>query len=298
MTPQEFAALSEQGLIYLDGATGTNLFKAGMPKGICTESWVLENPDMFKDLQQRYAEAGSQIVYAPTFGANREALRKFHLEDRVYDMNKRLVSLSQDAVQGRAFVAGDMAPTGLLLKSSGGDADDEQVFEAYEEQARALIGAGVDLIVLETMMSVNETSIALDAVLSVTGDLPVMCSLYVTADGRAYYDGTIYEAAEIFAVQGASAIGINCCNGPDQLEAIVSSLSRLTDVPVLCKPNAGMPHIDGQGNAVYDMGPDEYAGHMKTLIEAGARVIGGCCGTDPAYIRKIRLMMDGRLIGV
>lgn len=296
MTPQEFAALSAQGLIYLDGATGTNLYKAGMPKGLCTESWILENPEIFMDLQRRYADAGSQVVYAPTFGANREALKKFGLENQVEEMNKRLVAISQEAVGGRAFVAGDMAPTGLLLKSNGGEADDEQVFDAYAEQAKALVSAGVDLIGLETMMSVDETTIGLDAVLSVTQDLPIMCSLYVTADGRAYYGGTVYEAAEIFSVQGASAIGINCCNGPDQLEAIVSSLSRLTDVPVLCKPNAGLPHIDEKGNAVYDMGPDEYARHMKKLVEAGAKVIGGCCGTDPDYIRKVRLMMEGKLI--
>ncbi len=295
MTKETFAQLAQERLIFLDGATGTNLYKKGMPKGVCTEQWILGNPQVMQQLQRDYAEAGSDIVYAPTFGANRESLKKFGLEDKTADMNKALVELSQKAVEGRAMVAGDMSPTGLLLESSGGEAGVDEIFEIYREQAQALYDSGVELISVETMMSVDETTIALDAVSSVC-NLPVMCSLYVNADGRAYYGGSVYDAAEVLQEMGACAVGINCCNGPDQLEAIVRSIAQVVSIPVLAKPNAGLPHIDEAGNAVYDMGADEFAKHMKALINAGAGVVGGCCGTDPSYIRKLKAMTEGKLI--
>ncbi len=295
MTKEEFHQLTESGLVYLDGATGTNLYKAGMPKGVCTEQWVLENSEILKKLQGSYAEAGSQIVYAPTFGCNRAALKKFELDHSVRDMNERLVDISRQAVQNRAMVAGDMAPTGLLPESCGGTDSIEEIFEVYAEQAEILSGIGVDLFVVETMMSVDETSIALDAIQSVS-DLPVMCSLYVNADGRAYYGGSVYDALEILQEQGAAAVGINCCNGPDQLESIVSCLKRNASVPIIAKPNAGLPHIDESGTAVYDMGPEEYARHMKKLVDAGAGIIGGCCGTDARYIRKMKDLLEGKLL--
>ncbi len=297
MTREEFAELAGKGPIYLDGATGTNLYKAGMPKGVCTEEWVLAHADVMIELQRSYVEAGSQIVYAPTFGCNPAALQKFGLEGKMADMNKQLVAVSRKAAGDKAYVAGDMAPTGLLLESNGGEASVEEVFDAYVQQAKVLSETGVDLIGIETMMSVDETSIALDAVQSVS-DLPVMCSLFVNADGTAYYGGTVYEALEILQEQGASAVGINCCNGPDQLESIVRNLKKESSIPVLAKPNAGLPHIDDQGVAVYDMGPEEFARHMKKLVDAGAGVIGGCCGTDARYIRKMKDLLEGRLLYV
>ena len=292
MTKQEFARLTSSGIVYLDGATGSNLFKAGMPRGMSTEAWVLEHPGVLEDLQRAYIEAGSQIIYAPTFGANRHVLAGFGLDGNVEDMNKRLVDISRRAADGKARIAGDIAPTGMLLESIGGDYTDEQMVDVYTEQISCLADAGVDLLVCETMMSVEEVCIALDAAHAAAADLPVMCTLTVTADGRAFYGGTATEAAETLTEMGADAVGINCCAGPDQLESIVRGIAKVTDLPVIAKPNAGMPVIDKAGNAAYNMGPAEFAKHMKVLVDAGASIVGGCCGTTPEYIRRLRILLD------
>ena len=292
MKKQDFTDLAGKGILYLDGATGSNLMKAGMPRGMSTEAWVLEHPDVLEKLQREYVEAGSQIVYAPTFGANRHVLSGFGLDGNVEEMNLRLVDISQRAVRGKALVAGDIAPTGMLLESIGGDYSDDQMFEVYREQTSILASAGVDLLVCETMMSVEEVCIALDAAHAAGGSLPVMCTMTVTADGRAFYGGTAAEAAETLTEMGADAVGINCSTGPDQLEAIIRGIRQVTHLPVIAKPNAGMPVIDEAGNAVYNMGPEQFAGHMKALVRAGASIVGGCCGTTPEYIHKMRVLLD------
>ncbi len=296
MTTQEFAKLTEK-LFYMDGATGTILYKAGMPKGVSTEAWVLEHPDVIQALQREYAEAGSQMVYAPTFGANRAMLARHGLEGKIEEMNQRLVALSQEAVGGKVLIAGDLAPTGLLPESAGGEDSIDDIFEVYREQAEILDRAGVDLFGVETMMSVDETSVALDAIKSVC-DKPVICTMTVNADGRGYYGGTIFEAVETLQEQGASAVGVNCCSGPDQIESLIASMKKIARIPIIAKPNAGLPIIDETGNAVYTMGAQEFAEHMKTIVAAGASVIGGCCGTSPEFIRKMHLLFDGQLISV
>ena len=155
-----------------------------------------------------------------------------------------------------------------------------------KEQAAALADAGVDLIMIETEMSGDEASIALDAALSAT-DLPVTCTMSVQADGQAYYGGSIFDAAETLEAMGASAVGVNCGNGPDQLESLIRKLRGMVSIPIIAKPNAGLPTIRADGQAHYDMGPDAFAAHMKSLAAAGAGVLGGCCGTTPEYIARM-----------
>lgn len=288
MTRDEFAKrISENGILVLDGATGTNLMRRGMPKGVCTEAWALEHPDIVEELQNGFIEAGSEVVYAPTFSCNRHQLKGFGLEGNIKDMNRDLVRISQGVARGRAYVAGDVAPTGLVLESIGGDATIEQVFDIYKEQITYLAESGVDLLVIETMMSMDESTIALDAANEAAPDLPVMVTMSVQADGTAYYGGTIYEAVEVFDAMGASAVGVNCCSGPDQLISMIRMIADSVSVPVIAKPNAGMPHISPLGMAEYDMDAETFAGHMKALKEAGASVLGGCCGTTPEYIRDM-----------
>lgn len=295
MTREEFAKKTQQGVVYLDGATGSNLYLAGMPRGICTENWILEHEQVMMDLQKHYVEAGSQMVYAPTFGANRAALGFHGLENKVKEMNARLVDLSQRAVGGRALIGGDISPTGKILVSQGGEAAVDEVFEIYREQISCLAESGVDFIAAETMLSVEGTMVALDAAMSVC-DLPVICTLTLEADGNALYGGNAVEAVETLQVMGASAVGVNCSVGPDQLENIIHNMKKNAEVPVIAKPNAGLPFIDDKGNASYSMGPEEFAKNMKKLVAAGATIIGGCCGTTPEYIRKTRWAMEGKLI--
>ncbi|WP_331488333.1 homocysteine S-methyltransferase family protein [Parablautia sp. Marseille-Q6255] len=282
LTKQGFKELVQQGTVLLDGATGSNLRNAGMPVGICAEQWILEHPEVMKELQRAYVEAGSQILYAPTFSGNRISLALHGLQERLTGLNTKLVELSQEASGGRAYVAGDMTTTGKLLEPRG-DISYQELYEVYQEQARVLISAGVDLIVAETMMNVDETVVLLDAVQSVA-QIPVMCTLTVEADGSALYGGSAVEAVETLQEMGADAVGINCSVGPDQLEAVVASMYRAARIPVIAKPNAGIPVMDEHGQAHYSMGPEQFAVSMKRLVENGARIVGGCCGTTPEYI--------------
>lgn len=295
MTKKEFAAWTDQKIVYLDGATGSNLYLAGMPRGVCTEQWILEHEQVMMDLQKAYVEAGSMAVYAPTFGANRASLASRGLEENTEEWNKRLVDISRRAVGDKALVGGDLSPTGKILVSQGGTATVDEVFEIYREQVTFLVQAGVDFIGAETMLSVEETMVALDAAQSVC-DLPVICTLTLEADGNALYGGNAVEAAETLGAMGASAVGVNCSVGPDQLETIITNMKNAGTVPIIAKPNAGLPYIDDTGRAVYSMGPEAFAHHMKKLAEAGASILGGCCGTTPEYIRKMRLALEGKLI--
>ena len=295
MTREEFETLTGQGTVYLDGACGSNLYLAGMPRGICAEQWILEHEQVMADLQRGYVQAGSQLIYAPTFGANRAALSLYGLEKQVKEYNSRLVNLSRRAVGDRALVGGDLSPTGKVLTSQGGETEVDEVYEIYREQIACLAEEGVDFLVAETMLSVEETMIALDAAQSVC-QLPVLCSLTLEADGNALYGGNGVEAVETLQDMGASAVGVNCSVGPDQLENVIRNMKRAARIPILAKPNAGLPLMDEQGNAHYSMGPREFALHMKKLVQAGASLIGGCCGTTPEYIKKTRLLLEGRLI--
>jgi len=284
MTQMEFRELTGTGVVLLDGATGSNMIKAGMPRGVCAEQWHLDNPHAITRLQRAYAEAGSQIVYAPTFTASAPYLSQHGLDDRLEEMNGRLVQLSREAVGEKVLVAGDMTTVGYP------DISYEALLEVYTRQASALRDAGVDLYVIETMMGLDETMAALEACRMVS-DLPVMCTMSVTSDGMLYFGGSIYDAAPQLEEFGADAVGINCSCGPDQMLTVVHSLAKSLKIPVIAKPNAGMPIIDDQGNAIYSMGPAEYAQHMYALWQAGARILGGCCGTDPSYIREVKKIL-------
>ena len=286
MTREEFAQLCASKTVILDGATGSNLIARGMPRGVCTEQWVSENPQILLQLQREYVAAGSDIIYAPTFSANRYSLARAGLQDRVEELNSKLVRLSKEAADGKALVAGDMTTTGVPLEPDG-TMEYGTLFEIYSEQADALARAGADLLVVETMLGVEETTVALEAAHEAC-DLPVMCSLSVEADGSAYFGGNCVEALEVLQELGADAAGINCSCGPEQLVSLVRNMKQTATIPLLIKPNAGMPTISDQGDAVYPMSAEEFAEHMMRLVEAGANLIGGCCGTAPEFIAAIK----------
>ena len=286
MNRTEFQSWTKKHIRLMDGATGSNLMKAGMPRGVCTEQWVLEHPDAILALQSAYKAAGSDMVYAPTFCANRIALSGYGLQDDVSRMNRELVALSKKAVGSGVLVAGDMTTTGKPADPE--DSEGYQLLlDAYREQAEALISGGADLIGVETMMGVNECVAAIEAIRSL-GDIAVICTLSVQSDGKCYFDGSVFEAAEILEALGADAIGVNCSTGPDQLESVIRTLKNTCTLPIIAKPNAGMPKISDSGEAVYSMEAGEFAQHMERLVEAGASLIGGCCGTTPEFIEALR----------
>ena len=258
---------------------------SGMPRGICTETWVIDHKDIIQDLQRAYIKAGSQVIYAPTFGGNRLNLEKHGLADRIEEINHTLVGYSKELTGNGVYVAGDITTSGSFITADG-DYTYAEAFDMYQEQIRILADAGIDLIVAETMINIEETLAAVDAAASVC-DLPIMCTMTVEADGSIFSGGNAIEAAVSLEAAGADAVGINCSVGPDQLVSVVRNIRDNVSIPVIAKPNAGMPVIDDSGNAVYSMHAEDFARHMKVLIESGASVVGGCCGTTPAFIKAL-----------
>lgn len=286
MNREEFSNFVKDRVIYLDGATGTNLQKAGMPVGVCPEEWILAHREVMLRLQREYVAAGTNILYAPTFTGNRIKLREYGLEDRLEQINRELVQLSVEAAQGKALVAGDITMTGEQLYPIG-TLKFEELVEVYKEQIRCLMDAGVDLIVAETLMSLQEARAAVIATKEVS-DLPIMVSLTFKEDGVTLYGTDAATAVSVLQSLGADAVGVNCSAGPDTMVELIREMKRYAVVPLIAKPNAGLPVCDADGNTVYDMDADTFAGHMEELVRAGASIIGGCCGTTPEYITKTR----------
>ncbi len=270
--------------LILDGANGTELQKRGYDGSKCTEAWVLENPEVMKQLQKEYIEAGSDIVYAPTFGANRVKLEENGFFNMVKDFNKCLVEISKDAAAGKALVAGDIATSGKFLAPLG-DISFSELYDMYHEQAEAMEEAGVDMFVIETIMTVPDARAALLAVKDVS-DKPVLVSFTCDENGRTLTGSDVRAALVIMQGMGIDAFGLNCSTGPAEMLEQAKRLRDLAEVPVAIKPNAGLPKTVN-GETVYDCPPDEFVRHTKEFIELGAGLFGGCCGTGPEHIAKI-----------
>lgn len=291
MTREAFRELVKNGPVLLDGATGTNLQKAGMPVGVCPEQWILENSEVLIDLQKQYVEAGTDILFAPTFTASRIKLKEYGLEDHLEEMNRKLVALSKEAAKGtNALVAGDLTMTGEQLYPLG-DLMFEDLVDVYKEQAKIIAEAGADLFVVETMMSLQECRAAVLAIREVC-DLPVMVSLTYNEDGRTLYGTDPVTAVVVMQSLGADAVGMNCSTGPEAMLEPIAKMAEYAAIPLLAKPNAGMPElIDGQ--TVFNVEPEEFAEVGKKLVEEGAAIIGGCCGTTPEHIRALKEAVKG-----
>ena len=289
MTREEFKNFSKE-ILYLDGATGSNLVREGMPSGVCPEHWILEHSDVMLRLQKAYVAAGTDILYAPTFTANRVKLAEYGLDNRMEQMIYELVGISKEAAasaQGRrVYVAGDLTMTGQQLKPMG-TMELEELITIYKEQILALIKAGVDLLVVETMMSLAEARAALIAAKEVC-ELPVMVTMTFEEDGRTLYGTDAETAAVVLESLGACAIGVNCSTGPAKMLKIVEAMAAFSrEIPIMAKPNAGLPYLDEQGRTCYNMNALEFAEEMRLLVATGATILGGCCGTTPEFIREI-----------
>lgn len=291
MTREAFRELVKKGPVLLDGATGTNLQKAGMPVGVCPEQWILVNSEVLIDLQKQYVEAGTDILFAPTFTASRIKLKEYGLKDHLEEMNRKLVALSKEAAKGtNALVAGDLTMTGEQLYPLG-DLMFEDLVDVYKEQAKIIAEAGADLFVVETMMSLQECRAAVLAIREVC-DLPVMVSLTYNEDGRTLYGTDPVTAVVVMQSLGADAVGMNCSTGPEAMLEPIAKMAEYAAIPLLAKPNAGMPElIDGQ--TVFNVEPEEFAEVGKKLVEEGAAIIGGCCGTTPEHIRALKEAVKG-----
>lgn len=286
MNREEFLELSKNRVLFLDGATGTNLMKAGMPAGVCPEKWILEHRDVMLELQRGYKEAGTDIIYAPTFTGNRIKLKDYGLEDKIKEINTELVKLCKEAVGSDVLVAGDITMTGRQLKPIG-DLDFEELIDVYREQIRILDEAGVDIFVVETMMSLQECRAAVIAAKEVT-DKAIMVTLTFEADGRTLYGSDAAASAITLEALGVCAIGANCSTGPDKMAQIIENMASVTSIPIIAKPNAGLPSVAPDGSTEYDMDADTFVKEMDLLVRSGASIIGGCCGTTPDYIKGLK----------
>lgn len=285
LTKQEFHDYLASGIHLLDGATGSNLMLAGMPKGVCTEKWVLENPRAILDLQRRYAEAGSQIIYAPTFQAQPIALEKVGLGDQVEKVNADLIALSRQAAPG-CLIAGDIATLAAHCESWDPDNFDRMV-ENYRRQIHGLVEGGADLLVGETLMYPQEAeAIVTAAELECAG--AVMISFTMQPDGSLYSGADAGKVLQELEEAGVCAVGFNCVAADMMTPYLVSKLRRYTSLPLICKPNAGNPVINGAGVAEYDLSPAAFAEIMKQCADNGALLLGGCCGTNPDFIAEVK----------
>ncbi len=272
--------------LLLDGATGTQLQKRGMPRGACTESWVLQHPEALLEIQRAYVRAGSQVLLAPTFGANRASLGRFGLEEHTEDYNRRLVALTRQAADGRALVAADLAPTGLSIPPWG-ETEFEVLVDVYAQQAAACQQAGVDLFVAETMVNMAQARAAVLGIRSVS-QRPIWVTFTCDQDGRTPGGSDVLAAMIIMQGMGVSAFGLNCCDPDTALEQL-ERLAPYAAVPLIAKPNAGLPGPAGE----YPYSPQDFAGLVPALAGAGAGIFGGCCGTGPDHIAALARALEG-----
>ena len=272
------------GLRYLDGATGSNLQKAGMPKGCCTEKWVLEHPDALIALQRQYAEAGCQILYAPTFQAQPIALERVGLANKTEAVNAKLVALSRSAAPD-CLIAGDLTTLAAFTDSYDPDRFDLLV-ENYRRQIRGLMDGGAELLVAETLMYPQEAEAILTAAeLEQAG--AVMYSFVMTADGALFSGAEVGPILRELEQAGAAAVGFNCVAADAMTPFLVSKLRRYVKGPLLCKPNAGIPVIGNDGIVQYNMDIADFADIQRQCLGSGATLLGGCCGTTPEFMAQM-----------
>ncbi len=297
MTRFEFRKWVESRPLLLDGATGTEFVKRGMPGGVCPEMWALEHPGAAASVQHAYRDAGSDIVYIPSFGGNRAKLQEYGLQDRVAEINSRLAEMSVKNMPGIAMF-GDIAPTGKFVEPFG-DLAFEDAVAIFREQAAALLQGGAAGFVIETMLDIQEARAALLGVREVAPDLPVMMTLTFDESGRTL-TGCDPVAALITAQSlGADAFGCNCSTGPVQMIELIRKMKPYAEIPLIAKPNAGMPKLQ-DGKTVFDLGPEDFGKLTAAMVEAGASIVGGCCGTSPEHIaalHKALASVDAPVIG-
>ena len=285
LTKEEFHALLANGPLFLDGATGSNLQKAGMPKGCCTEEWVLNHPQPLVELQRAYAAAGSNIIYAPTFQAQPIALERVGLADQCEKVNADLVRLSRSAAPD-CLIAGDLTTLATLC-DSWDEGNFDLLVENYRRQIAGLLEGGADLLAAETLMYPTEAEAILTAA-ELEGASCVMYTFTMQPDGSLFSGREVGPVLRELEENGAAAVGFNCVAADMMTPFLISKLRRYVKGPLVCKPNAGVPLIGADGIPVYPQTPDEFAAIVKQCHENGASILGGCCGTAPEFIAAVK----------
>ncbi len=273
-----------------DGAIGSLLQRRGLEAGACPEAFTLTHPEVLLEIHRAYVAAGSDIIQTNTFGGNVLRLAKYGLDDKTQEINARAVELARQAAGDQAHVAASVGPTGELLEPYG-DVTRDAVLKAFQIQARGLEEA--DLVNIETMTSIDEALLAVQAIRSVL-DLPVSVSMTFNQTPRGYFTimgESVERSSRLLTESGVDMLGSNCGEGVDQMLAIVTELRALTALPLLAKPNAGIPRVIG-GQEMYPETPESFTAKMRLVMEAGVALCGCCCGTTPDHIRGLRRAAD------
>ncbi|PYN12366.1 MAG: methionine synthase [Candidatus Rokuibacteriota bacterium] len=286
-------------VLVFDGGYGTELFAAGLANGACPELWNDTHADTVRRIHKGYFDAGSQIVETNTFGGSRLKLNEYRIGDRTRELNERGARLARSVAPADGFVAGSIGPTSRLPAEYEplGDTTDEEYFEAFREQAAALAEGGVDLFAVETMMFPQEARAAVRACKAVA-ELPVMATMFFQFEELHDRDRTMWgespgEVARTLLAAGADAVGMNCGRGPDRAVVIIREMRAVTGAPLVAYPNAGLPITRGD-RVTYELGPEEMAKDYPALLDAGAGIVGACCGSNPAHIRRIAEVVRAR----
>ena len=285
MNKSEFRRLVEQKTVILDGATGTELAKRGMPAGVCPEAFVMEHPETIIDIHNAYFAAGSDIVYIPSFGANRLKLKEFGLDNSVREINCRLAEIAKRNAAGRGWVFGDISPVGEFLKPWG-NLEFEELIAIYAEQIAALAEGGADGLAIETMLDLQQTRAALIAAKETAPELPVITTLTFDEHERTLSGNDPLSALITLQSLGADAFGCNCSTGPESMIELIRKIKPYAAVPLVAKPNAGMPKLIND-KTVFEMTPETFGSFADAMHEAGVNIAGGCCGSSPDHIAEL-----------
>jgi len=276
-------------ILVADGATGSNLQKMGLKPGRPPEDLLMESPDIILKLASSFVEAGSDIILTCTFGGTRMRMKDSKYQDRTPEVNKRAAEIARQAASARdgVLVAGSMGPVGALIKPYG-PLEVEEVKATFAEQAKALADGGVDLLLIETMFSIEETTAAFEGAKSVT-DLPIVVSFSYDRGTRSMMGVKPKDVIKKYSATGAAMVGANCGTTLENMEAVVKEyMAAFPDFPLWVKPNAGVPRMDIETEqGIYDMSPEDMATFALRYVELGAKVVGGCCGNTPAHVAAV-----------
>jgi len=277
-----------QRVVLFDGGLGSELIKNGLPQGACPESWNIERPEVVRGVHRSYFAAGSDVVSTNSFGGSPIKLANYHLDDKCRELNLAAAGLAVSERPAGKFVAGSMGPTGKFLKPQG-DYDPEAFEQAFAVQADALTAGGVDALIIETMYDLQEALCALRASRRASS-LPVFVTMTFNRSRRGFFTlmgDSVAKCAQALEENGAAAIGSNCTLDSTAMADLVKEFSGHTSLPIIAQPNAGQPTIGAGNEVVYSQGVDDYVALLPTIVSNGARIVGGCCGTNPAYIKRM-----------
>ncbi len=278
--------LNKKKILIADGATGTNLQQRGLKKGMAAEVWVLEKPEEIIRLHRDFLDSGADIILTCTFGASPLRLAQSNLKDKTEEINRKAVELAKVAASGTAcLVAGSIGPLGYMLKPFG-DLEIEVAKDNFSKQAQGLVSGCIDFFLIETQFDINESKAAIAGIRSVS-DLPIICSFSYDRGTKTMMGVSPSQAANELMNYDITALGINCGKSLENNLKALQELNQATRLPIWFKPNAGIPKVDGEGVPIYDITPEMMGEQVSSWIEAGAQIIGGCCGTSPQHLKTI-----------